>query len=184
MSRRSLRILLCILGQPHRCGFAVVGAGGIGIFRRQAVLDAEDGEVARLGDALQALVLRIAGAHNPTAAVDVQINAIGLGGQEHAQRKRPVGSLDYAFLGIWGADNGPARTSSLGAVGADGLGCLEVNGWLCREQGGDLLVESQRFGVDGIAAEDRWVRATLLQTNPQGGLTQRRERHSLRQGKN
>src|SRR3990170_1730699 len=65
-----------VLRQPEGRGLAVVGAGGIGVLGCEAVLDAEDGDVAGVGKGFQARVLLPRGAQRPAAGVEVEVGAL------------------------------------------------------------------------------------------------------------
>src|SRR3984957_1691570 len=116
-----------VLQQPRRGIFAVVGTGGIWMFRRQAILDAHDRQASAVSDLLQHRVLHVSGTQYPAAAMEVKIDATrsAAGWANDPQRNFvaiPTG--DGLHLGTWRKhrrrERSPARSPSVaGCLGAE-----------------------------------------------------------------
>ena len=106
-----------VTGQPDRGSLCVVRRGRIRMLRRQPVVNADDGNFALPGNALQSRVLQVGGALRPTAAVEVQIYPVDHRRREYPQRQPACRTINHPVGGDVGvydrAEEGLSRPRRL-----------------------------------------------------------------------
>ncbi len=98
---------LRMFGEPDGGGLAVVRPGWIGMLRGEAIIHADDRNIAGAGDALQHPVLLVRTPLHPPAAVDVEVDARDVFRHEDAQREFTRRARDGAHGRQVGEDQGP-----------------------------------------------------------------------------
>ncbi|CNV96261.1 Uncharacterised protein [Mycobacterium tuberculosis] len=76
-----------MLGDPPRCGPSIFDGSGVGVLRRQPVVDGHDNRVSADGVLAAGAIVRVEVAHDESAAMEIQHNGrLGLIGT----RWRPI----------------------------------------------------------------------------------------------
>jgi len=89
-----------VFHQPQGCGLAIVGAGRIGMFRRQTVLYRDCDQAVFIGNGLQAGIVMMWRAKGPATSVKVQICTLGRALRPyHTKRDHGVSSGDFQRFG-------------------------------------------------------------------------------------
>lgn len=79
--------LAAMLGDPPRCGPSIFDGSGVGVLRRQPVVDGHDNRVSADGVLAAGAIVRVEVAHDESAAMEIQHNGrLGLIGT----RWRPI----------------------------------------------------------------------------------------------
>ena len=86
------------LEQPQCDRFTVVGAGGVGVFGREPVVDADNRDLGGLGQGPVGLVVHGCAANNPATAVEVEVGALHRLGDEYPYRHATAGPIDRPLV--------------------------------------------------------------------------------------
>ena len=142
---------LGVLQHPGGGVFTVVRARGVGVFRREAVIDADHREAHVFGYRAVADIAVVGPPEHPAAAMDIDVNAPGRSGLRggDAYGDFPATPRRHPCDSIGVGDDGSERAFPLLTRGPcdgrrDGVGR-----WHGREQLFELFVEGGRLRIDG-----------------------------------